>query len=196
MSRRRIPIWFTLILVGVGALFALVAGLFTYVRATTKPLHTDPQKVPSVASSAPAPKWSGAVEKARGIARAEVTGQNLPGLSIAVGAGGNIVWAEGFGWRDVEARTPVTPKTRFNIGTAASVVTAATVAPLGLTDTGAESPAEWSAEHIGEPEEDFPLFRLIRDIFLRPIGIGRAQPLPGERATFFVPRSDDNPRRG
>src|SRR5215213_6956396 len=118
MSRRRIPIWFTLILVGVGALFALVAGLFTYVRATTKPLHTDPQKVPSVASSAPAPKWSGAVEKARGIARAEVTGQNLPGLSVAVGAGGEIVWAEGFGWADLENQVRVTPDVRFRIGTA------------------------------------------------------------------------------
>jgi hypothetical protein len=26
--------------------------------------------------------------------------------------------------------------------------------------------------------------------------VGRAQPLPGDRATFYVPRSDDNPRRG
>ena len=84
--------------------------------------------------------------------------------------------------------------TRFNIGTAASAVTAA-AAPLGLTDTGADSAAEWSPEHIGEPEEDFPLFTIIRDVIFRPIGLARAQPLPGDRATFYVPRSDDHPGR-
>jgi len=160
------------------------------------PLFAQPQDVPSVVEPAPSPQWSAGADRAPQLVRAAISEQNLPGLSIAVGAGGDIVWAEGFGWRDVETRTPVTPNTRFNIGTAASVVTAATVAPLGLTNTGADSAAEWSPEHIGEPEEDFPLFRIIRDVILRPIGIGRAQPLPGERATFFVPRSDDNPRRG
>jgi hypothetical protein len=75
------------------------------------------------------------------------------------------------------------------------VVTAA-VAPLGLTDSGTDSPAEWSPEHIGEPEEDFPLFTLVRDVILRPIGLARAQPLPGDRATFYVPRSADHPGGG
>ena len=107
-----------------------------------------------------------------------------------------IVWAEGFGWRDVDTRTPVTPTTRFNIGTAASAVTAADVASLGLTNTGADSATKWSPEHIGEPEEDFPLFTIIRHVIFRPIGLAPAQPLPGDRATFYVPRSDDNPRRG
>jgi hypothetical protein len=112
---------------------------------------------------------------------------------VAVAARGEIVWADGFGWRDVVTRTPVTPNTRFNIGTAARVVTA-----TGLANTGAEPAAEWSPEHIGEPEEDFPLFTLIRHIILRPIGVAYAQPqaLAGERATFYVPRSGDNPQRG
>jgi hypothetical protein len=79
---------------------------------------------------------------------------------------------------------------------AASSVTAAAVAPLGLTNTGADSAAEWSPEHIGEPEEDFPLFTIIRHVIFRPIGLAPAQPLPGDRATFYVPRSDDNPLRG
>ena len=53
-----------------------------------------------------------------------------------------------------------------------------------------------SPEHIGEPEEDFPLFTIIRHVIFTPIGPAPAQPLPGERATFYVPRSDDNPARG
>ena len=32
--------------------------------------------------------------------------QNLPGLSVAVGVGGDIVWAEGFGWANLENRVP------------------------------------------------------------------------------------------
>jgi hypothetical protein len=162
--------------------------------------------VPSVVGPAPSPQYTAAVERARELVRAAVLEQNLPGLSVAVGAGlpsaalakegGTVVWAEGFGWRDVVTRTPTTPDTRYNIGTAASAVTAA-VAPLGLTNTGADSAAAWSPEHIGEPEEDFPLFTLVHNIILRPIGVSApAQPLPGDRATFYVPRSDDNPGRG
>jgi hypothetical protein len=44
-------------------------------------------------------------------------------------------------------------------------------------------------EHIGEPEEDFPLFTIIRRVIFRPIGLAPAQPLPGDRATFYVPRT-------
>ena len=50
--------------------------------------------------------------------RAALAEQNLPGLSVAVGVNGDIVWAEGFGWADLEKRVPVAPETRFRIGTA------------------------------------------------------------------------------
>jgi hypothetical protein len=130
--------------------------------------------------------------------RAAIVEQNLPGVSIAVGVDEEVVWSEGFGWRDVETRTPVTPATRFVIGTAAPAVAAAAGTALGVTNTGAESAAEWSPGHIGEPEEDFPGFTLVHTLILRPLGVSAAaEPLPGERATFYVPRFDDHdPRRG
>jgi len=195
-ARNRLPAWATRTALVVGALVAGFAAVLTHATVVAAPLFAQPQDVPSVAAPAPAPRWAAGIDRARQLARAAITDQNLPGLSVAVAVGGQIVWAEGFGWRDVETRTPVTPKTRFNIGTAASVVTAAAVEPLGLTNTGADTAAEWSPEHVGEPEEDFPLFQIVRDVILKPIGIGRAQPLPGERATFFVPTADGNPRRG
>ena len=68
--------------------------------------------------------------------------------------------------------------------------------PVRLTNTGAEPAAEWSPEHIGEPEENPPPFTLIRHLIFRPIGLAPALPVPGDRATFYVPRSDDNPLRG
>jgi hypothetical protein len=196
-ARNRLPPWAARTALAVGILVAGFAAFLTHTVAVRAPLFAQPQEVPSVIDSAPGPPYAAAVERARELARAAVLEQNLPGVSVAVGAGGTIVWAEGFGWRDVDTQTPVTPNTRFNIGTAASAVTAAAVAPLGLTNTGADSASEWSPEHIGEPEEDFPLFTIIRHVVFRPIGLDPyAQPLPGDRATFYVPRSDDNPLRG
>jgi hypothetical protein len=144
--------------------------------------------VPSVSDPAPSPQWAAAVDRTRPLVRAAIVEQNLPGISIAVGMGGGIVWAEGFGWRDVVTRTSVTPDTRFNIGTAAPVVTAAGIASLGMRHTGTDSAAEWSPDHVGEPEEDFPGFTAVHDLILRPIGVSAPrQPLPGDRATFYVP---------
>jgi len=186
------------------ALMALVlvmaAAAAVLTRAVTEaaPLFAQPPDVPSVSESVPSPQWAAAVDRARPIVRAALVEQNLPGVSIAVGKGGGLVWAEGFGWRDVVTQTPVTPATRFNIGTAAPVVSAAAVGSLGMTNTGTDSAAEWSPEHIGEPEEDFPGFTAVHDLILRPLGISAPrQPLPGDRATFYVPKSDDHdPRRG
>src|SRR5688572_19826878 len=192
--RNRLPMWAARTALAVGGVVAGLAAFLTHGVIVTAPLFPQSQEVPSVIDSAPSPQYAAAVERARELVRAAVLEQNLPGVAVAVGAGGTIVWSEGFRWRDVVTRAPVTPETRFNIGTAASAVTAA-VAPLGLTNTGADSAAEWSPEHIGEPEEDFPLFTIIRHVIFRPIGLAPAKPLPGDRATFYVPRSDRSEER-
>jgi CubicO group peptidase (beta-lactamase class C family) len=195
-ARNRLPMWAARTALAVGVAVAAFAAFLTHGIVVTAPLFPQSQEVPSVIDSAPSPQYAAAVERARELVRAAVLEQNLPGVSVAVGAGGTVVWAEGFGWRDVVTRAPVTPDTRFNIGTAASAVTAA-VTPLGLTNTGTDSAAEWSPEHIGEPEEDFPLFTIIRHVIWQPLGLMPAEyPLPGDRATFYVPRSDDDPGRG
>jgi serine beta-lactamase-like protein LACTB, mitochondrial len=120
----------TFIVVGVGLLIAFVVGLFVYMNATAKPLHPDPRNVPSLTQSSPPPAWAGAVEQARQIVRAHLVKENLPGLSVAVGAAGEIVWAEGFGWADLEKRAPVGPGMRFRIGGASIALTSAAVGLL------------------------------------------------------------------
>jgi len=119
-----------LILVAFGLVPVAIMGLFVYMSAMATPLHPHPQDVPSVTSSDPVQQWDDAVEQARQIIRAGLAEQNLPGLSVAVGAGGEMVWAEGFGWADLENRVPVAPDTRFRIGTAAKVLTSAAVGRL------------------------------------------------------------------
>ena len=189
--RHRLPTLARLTVVAVGALGAAFAAYFIHSTAIEAPLFAQAPGVPSVSASASSPQLAAAVDRARAIVRAAVIEQNLPGVSIAVGISGSpgsVVWAEGFGWRDVVTHTPVTPETRFNIGTAAQVVPPAAVASLGLTNTGTDSAAEWSPDHVGEPEEDFPGFTGIHDLILRPLGISAPrQPLPGNRATFYVP---------
>ena len=157
-ARNRLPTWARRTALAVGVLIAAFAAFLIHAATVAAPLFAQPPDVPSVSESAPSPQWAAAVDRARPMVRAAIVEQNLPGVSIAVGTGGgqNIVWAEGFGWRDVVTQTPVTPDTRFNIGTAAPAVTAAAVASLGMTNTGTDSAAEWSPGHIGEPEEDFP----------------------------------------
>lgn len=184
--------------IGLGLVMAAVAAVLTREVAAAASLFARPAEVPSAAGPATPPQWAAAIDRARSLVRAAVVEQNLPGVSIAVGADAEIVWAEGFGWRDFASKTPVTPATRFNIGTAAPVVNAATITSLGMTSTGADAATEWSPGHIGEPEEDFPGFTFIHDVILRPIGLApAAKPLPGDRATFYVPRSGDhNPRHG
>jgi hypothetical protein len=194
-ARNRLPAWAARTAIVVGAAIAAFAALLTHAVAVAAPLFAAPG-VPSVAAATSAPPYAAAVARAREAARAAVAAQNLPGVSVAVGAGGAVIWAEGFGWRDVGTKTPVTPATRFHIGTAASVVAPA-VASLGLTHTGADEPAAWSPEHVGEPEEDFPPLTFLRHVVWQPLGLMPAEyPLPGDRATFYVPRLDGNPARG
>ena len=110
--------------------FVVFFGLYGYVRITATPLHPDLQSVRSVSGSAPASRWTSAVQEAQELVRGSLVEQNLPGLSVAVGVDGDVVWAEGFGWADLEERVPVTPELRFRIGGVSIALTSAAVGLL------------------------------------------------------------------
>ena len=126
--------WFRVGLGVFGAIAATIAafvvGLYVYVNATARPIHPDPKGVTSVAGSSPAAKWTGAIDQSRQVVRAALTEQNLPGLSVAVGTGDEIVWTEGFGYADIEKKTSVTPDTRFRMGDVSVALTSAGVGVL------------------------------------------------------------------
>jgi serine beta-lactamase-like protein LACTB len=130
MTRNRIQKGLVLLGLAAAALVTFVVALYVYVVATTRPLHPDVQSVPSVSRAAPQAKWTEAVERSRDIMRAGLTEQNLPGLSVAVGLDGDIVWAEGFGYADLEKRATVTPETQFRIGDVSNTFTSAAVGLL------------------------------------------------------------------
>src|SRR5688572_14397741 len=124
MSKSRTEAWLALIVVGIGGLLTAFGGLWVYMSATP-PLHPNPQDVPSVTHSAPLSQWAAAVEQGRQIVRAGLAEHSLPGVSVAVGIGRDIAWAEGFGFADLDKRVPVAPDTRFRIGTASTALTSA-----------------------------------------------------------------------
>ena len=130
MSKSRIPTSVSLVLLGVGLLAVGIPGLWVYMSITATKVHPDPQKIPSVTNSPPLPKWAGAAEQSRQIVRASMSENNLAGLSVAVGIDGTIVWAEGFGFADIESSLPVTPNHRFRTGTASIVFTSAAIGLL------------------------------------------------------------------
>ena len=126
----RLETWLTILIAGIGGVLLLVAGLWIYISATTTPLHPDAHAVPATADSGPASQFAAAAERARTIVRTALAEQNLPGVSVAVGSNGDLAWSEGFGFKDIDSHTPVTPKTRFRIGTASIPLTAAAAALL------------------------------------------------------------------
>jgi len=91
MAMRRTPTWLGLILVPVGLLLVAIPGTWVYMSTTAARLHPNSQEAPSVTYSAPLPKSAGTGEQARQIVPARLTEENLPGLSVAVGIGSDIV---------------------------------------------------------------------------------------------------------
>ncbi len=108
------------VVAGAGALYLVFA---------ISPIHTDAVAIPSTTADVTAGSHTAVVEEARRRARVLLVEENLPGLSVAVAMDGAIVWAEGFGYADVD-RTPMTPLTRFRLGALSKPVTAAAVALL------------------------------------------------------------------
>ena len=118
------------------AVLLIAAGVTIVWLATATPVrvHESAAAVPSTPAAAPAGGYLDPAEQSRRLAREVTAGDNLPGLSVAVAVDGAVVWAEGFGWADVESHRPITPDTRFRLGALSKPLTA--VAAGLLRDRG------------------------------------------------------------
>jgi CubicO group peptidase (beta-lactamase class C family) len=168
-----------LILVPLGLLL-LIPALWLFVSLTAKPLHPTPESVPAVMSATPLPKWEDAVLQARKSVRAGVAGQNLPGLSVAVGIDGESVWAEGFGFADLKSSELVTPDHPFRIGTA-SIALTSTAAGLLLEDGRLNLDDEIQKYVPAFPKKQWPL--KLRDLMGHTAGI---TPDGGDEGPLFT----------
>ena len=116
----------------------------------------DMSDVPSQMSGVPAPEYSEAVDSGRALALRHIAGQYLPSVSVAVGRGGEVVWAEAFGWADLTHETLATPETQYPVGSISKSLTATAAALLyerGLLDF--DVPVQ---EYVPEyPEKRWPI---------------------------------------
>jgi len=103
------------------------------------------------ASQAQSPATTAAVTD---YVKAEMQRQHIPGLSLLVVKGGNIIRAEGFGLANVELQVPVKPETVFQSGSVGKQFTATAVMMLveegkiglddPLTKYFSDAPASWT----------------------------------------------------
>lgn len=75
------------------------------------------------------PQYAEARAHARQVANA-VLARGIPGLAVAVAVDGRVVYAEGFGYADLEQRVPAWPSTRFRIGSISKPLTAVALMQL------------------------------------------------------------------
>lgn len=156
MKSRTFQTWLAVMVVGIGLLATAIGGLHVYMTTTATPLHQTMEGVPSAMKGPPSEAWMTAVEQSRHVVRTAMLEQNLPGLSVAVGVAGNLVWAEGFGWADLDAQVTVTPDSRFRLGTASMVLTSAGVGQL--VEQGRLSLDENIRTYVPEfPEKQWPV---------------------------------------
>lgn len=103
----------------------LVVGLLA---ALTAPLAAQRPPAEAVASAVTAD--APAIARARAFIRDTMRALGAPGASITVVRGGRVIWSEGFGMADLEQQVPVTPLTRFRVGSVSKSLTAVAIGRL------------------------------------------------------------------
>ena len=71
-----------------------------------------------------------AINQGRPILEKSLRDQGLPGIQVAVSVGGHVVWSEGLGYANVESQVPVTPISKFRVGSVSKSITAAAIGRL------------------------------------------------------------------
>lgn len=129
------------------------AGLAATLAALTLVSGARAQAAPaSVANGS----FADAIAESRSALDSVVRAEDLPGLQVAVLVAGDVVWSEGFGYSNVETRTPITPLSRFRVGSVAKPLTAAALAQL-VEEGGIDLDAPVQTYVPGFPEKRWPI---------------------------------------
>jgi CubicO group peptidase (beta-lactamase class C family) len=127
--------------------FALILAMAALARPDAGALEA---QTPQLAELRAGDDYLEAIDASRALIRGIMEAEGVPGASVAVGIGGEIVWSQGFGWADLEEGVPVTTLTKFRIGSVSKTLTAT---GLGLL-------MEWGRIDLDAPVQtyvpDFP----------------------------------------
>ena len=86
----------------------------------------------SIPSSAPIGIQDERTDRIGAVIKKTMRRKGVPGVSVAVIDGGELVWAQGFGWRDIEKRLPIDTETLFQAGSISKSITALAVLVLNV----------------------------------------------------------------
>jgi serine beta-lactamase-like protein LACTB, mitochondrial len=90
-------------------------------------------------------KFSTKIERAQELIDSLMKGKNIPGLSVCVAKQNQIIWAQGFGYADLENKVPVTLQSKFRIGSISKTLTALALGKL----------IERDAIHLSDPVQKY-----------------------------------------
>ncbi len=101
-------------------------------------------------------KYSLEVEQAQKLVAELMNEKNIPGLSITAATKDEIIWAQGFGYADVENTTPVKINTKFRIGSISKTLTGMAIGKL-IEDKklSLEEPVQKYVPYF--PEKNWPI---------------------------------------
>lgn len=102
------------------------------------------------------PEDKKAKELAHSMAASLLRTAGLPGLSVAVLRNGSIIYAEGFGYSDIEKKVPVTTETQFRAASVSKVLTVTALARL-LQEKKLDLDAPVQRYVPGFPEKKYPV---------------------------------------
>jgi len=112
----------------------IMATVLLVLLITTNALSALPQANHSVNKltnqKTAATLYKPAIEHGQNALREFMNVSSVPGMSVAIDLQGNLIWSEGFGFADLEQRSPVTSQTRFRLGSVSKMLTVAAVARL------------------------------------------------------------------
>ncbi len=94
-----------------------------------------------------------------------IEAHSVPGVALAVGRKGQLIYEKGFGFADVEAQTPVTPQSQFRIASISKPITA--VAILKLVEKGSLNLDSTIGDLFTAPEYPPPIRDEIKSITIR-----------------------------
>ncbi|MDP9238001.1 MAG: beta-lactamase family protein [Chloroflexota bacterium] len=122
------------------------------------------------------------IARVREAAAVAIERWHLPGMSIGVVQGDDLVWAEGFGYGDIESREPMDLARRQRIASITKTMTG--LCTMALVDERRLSLDDRAVDHLPGVMFDGPGERItIRHLLTHTSGIGEAPTLEALAAT-------------
>jgi CubicO group peptidase (beta-lactamase class C family) len=115
---------------GLGACALALVGWRVAVHVIERPPTPRPPGAVAMCRGTLDPAYVAAAEEAGDELLAMLVERRIPGLAIAVAANGRLVWSQGFGYANLESRTPACADTQFRLQSVSKLLTTAAMARL------------------------------------------------------------------